>query len=169
MTFVKHWGVWVDSEKPVTGVLSHNQIAWEWIGDEGHCLTCAEIEKEIQEECTSDDGTVDWEEYESEADGIMCEGDHERLLGDWKQDEEYKWYPNPEGEWAAIQRESTVQVAFSKTTTRGALCSPCYPGQVDLGSEGEFLAYTLPGELLRGNDEQDYADTVNKPIFPEEV
>ena len=151
MTIVNHWGKWVDSEEPTTGVLSHNQIAWEWM-DEKTCLTCAEIENDIREECTSDNGDVDWEKFGEEIETIECQGDHTKLLGDWKQDENYKWYPDPEGEWAAIQRETTVQVVFSKTIVTGALCSPCYPGQVDLGSEGEFKAFTLPDELLYKED-----------------
>jgi hypothetical protein len=127
-----HWGVTVDSDKPITGVLNTNSIAFEWLSDE-ICLTCEEIEEETPED--------EWE-------FIECSSDHTRFLGDWLKDDEGKYYPDPAGEFAAIEGEIYTQVVFSKVTKRVALCSPCYPGQGDLDSEGEFLAYTLPAELL---------------------
>ncbi|GAG12597.1 unnamed protein product, partial [marine sediment metagenome] len=60
---------------------------------------------------------------------------------------------NPEGEYAAICGEIYTQVVFSKNTTKCQLCSPCYPGQGDIGSIGEFLTYTLPSELMGTEDD----------------
>ncbi len=152
MTFVNHYGKWVDSEEPVTGVLNNNQVNWEWI-DDGHCLTCDEAGDEEEQRLRAlymDEEEID-DEMQDFFDGLECDGSHTKLLGNWHQTNGL-WEHNPEGEWAAIGRESTIQVVWSKTTTRGALCSPCYPGQVDLGSKGEFLAFTLPDELLYKED-----------------
>ena len=145
--FVNHYGKWVGSETATTGVLSTNSIAWEWMPDY-HCLTCENWIEEIESNVDLDD---DEKQYEIEM--IECNSDHTRLLGDWIFQDDKEYVPDKTGEFAAIENESTVQVIWSKYTTRGALCSPCYPGQVDNDSEGEFLAYTLPDYLLYKDDE----------------
>jgi hypothetical protein len=43
---VNHWGKWVSSDVPVTGVLNSNSIAWEFVNDE-ICLTCEKIYDDI--------------------------------------------------------------------------------------------------------------------------
>lgn len=145
---VNHWGKWISSDTPVTGVLSIHDIAWEWMDDE-ICLTCQEIEQDIEQ-----DETLDDDERENELEFIECDSSHTKIIGDWKQDEQGKYYPDEQGEFAAIVNETTVQVVYSKHTARGPLCSPCYPGQVDLNANstmetGDFIGYTLPKELLR--------------------
>jgi hypothetical protein len=140
--FVNHYGKWVGSETAITGVLNTNQIAWEWVNDE-ICLTCEYAINEIE-----NDIDMDEDEKQSELEFIECDSSHTRLLGDWIFQDDKEYVPDESGEFAAIENEFTVQVIWSKYTTRGALCSPCYPGQVDLGSDGEFLAYTLPDYLL---------------------
>lgn len=139
---VNHWGKWVNSEEPTTGVISSNNVVWEWITNE-ECLDCASAMEEEERE------NPDNPDY----DHIECNSSHTKLLGDaWRLDTKTgKWdviKDNPELEFAAIENETTVQVLWSKVTKRGALCSPCYPGQVDLDSEGDFLGYTLPDYLL---------------------
>ena len=137
-----HYGHIVDSEKPVTGVLSIHDIDFSWITDD-ICLTCESIVQDIE-----DDDTLTDEEKEEELEYIECDPCHDKIFGDWLQDSEGKYYPDPSGDFAAIERETVVQVVYSKHTARGALCSPCYPGQVDLDSAGDYLAYTLPADLL---------------------
>ncbi len=142
MTITNHWGVWVDSEIPTTGVLSIYDVAWEWIADD-ICLTCEEIADNIEK-----DKNLTSEEKQAELEYMECDPSHTRIFGDWIKDGDGKYMPNPNGEFSAILQEATVQVVFSSWTKRGALCSPCYPGQVDLDSPGEFLGYTLPDDLL---------------------
>lgn len=137
-----HYGHTVDSDKPVTGVLSSNSIAWEWITDDV-CLTCQDIQSEIE----SDESLTD-EQKEHELEFMECDSAHTKIMGDWLQDEKGKYYPDESKDFAAIINETTVQVVWSKTITTGNLCSPCYPGQVDLDSKGIYKAYTLPDELL---------------------
>jgi hypothetical protein len=146
--FVNHYGTWVGSETATTGVLNSNSIMWEWVNDE-ICLTCEEIYQSIE-----DDKSLDEDEKQSELDFIECDSSHTRIFGDWILDTKtHQYTPDKNGEFAAIENESTVQVIWSKYTTRGALCSPCYPGQVDNDSTGDFLAYTLPDYLLYKDDE----------------
>lgn len=144
MTTVNHWGKIVNSESPVTGVLSINSIEWDSFPYSTEiCLTCREIEKEIDnDESLSEDEKEDQKEY------IECDSSHRKIFGYWTQDEKGLYSPDRSKEYAAILNETTIQVAYSKHTKRGALCSPCYPGQVDLNSEGDFLGYTLPDYLL---------------------
>lgn len=157
---------------PVTGVISSNNVAWEFVDDE-ICLTCEGAYEEIENndtcpECGGDliekpDGYIECEECLEEWDKqealemVEC-FDHEKLIGDWKKDEEGGLYvPDENGEFAAIVTSSTfncVQVVWSKWTTNvRAMCSPCFPGQADLDSgEGNIMAYTLPDCLLANQE-----------------
>ena len=142
------------------------------------CLDCEEAYADMAEEvcpvCMGDGG--DWHEEVdgiwmecSECDGtgklegdydIECDGSHTKLFGDWiisdKLDKEHDWFfanghgyqPNKNGEYAAIMRETVIQVVWSKHTERHALCSPCYPNQGDADSDGEYLCYVLPKDML---------------------
>ncbi len=148
MKTVNHWGKWVNSEEPVTGVISNNSIAWEFIDDE-ICLDCEQAFKEFE------DGTHTCEDGEDCTceDFIECDSSHDKIIGDWILDTKTGQYePDKNGEFAAIVRECETQIVFSKYTKRGALCSPCFPGQVDLDSSGEFLGYDLPKELKYQDD-----------------
>jgi hypothetical protein len=142
MTTTNHWGIWVDSEAPVTGVLNSFDIAWEWIDDE-RCLTCEEIAEEAKREAEASGEEVPEDLF----DFIECDSSHTKIIGDWREDADGKLEPDPEGEFAAIVGEVYTQVLFSKETKRCALCAPTYPGQADLDTPGEFLAYDLPENL----------------------
>ena len=140
-----HYGITIDSDIPITGVLSTGDINFEWL-DSDICLTCDEIVADIE----NDESLTD-DEREDEIYNVSCEYGHTRLLGDWKQDENGKYFPDESGEFSAIENESSVQVVWSKFTTHAKLCSPCYPGQADIPSDGPWLAYTLP-EYLTSRD-----------------
>jgi len=128
-----HWGIWVDPELPITGVISNNLIV-QFISDEMY----NGIDLEWDEFMNSDEFDPD-EDYDNFENTTW-------LIGDWIKDSEGLWDYDPNGEYAAIVRESTTQVVYSKYTKRAGLCSPCYPGQADNESEGRFLAYDLPSE-----------------------
>ena len=86
---------------PVTGVISSNNVAWEFVDDE-ICLTCKGAYEEIENndtcpECDGDliekpDGYIECEECLEEWDKqealemVEC-FDHEKLIGDWKKAE----------------------------------------------------------------------------------
>jgi hypothetical protein len=143
MSTVNHWGIWVNSEEPITGVLSVHSVNWEYM-DYGICLDCESIIEEIEsDESLDEDGRQD------ELDSVECDSSHVKLYGDWIQDDNGQYAPDKNKEFAAIGHESELQIIWSTAVTRGALCSPCFPGQCDLDSEGEFMAYTLPDDLIR--------------------
>lgn len=75
----------------------------------------------------------------------------DQLYGSWLQDEEGKYYPNINGEYAMIydSNENVYQVVHSKWAIRCYKCSPCYPGQGDIDTEGSLLAYMLPPDMMR--------------------
>ena len=146
MTTINHWGKWIDSDVPVTGVLSFHSLDLDAYPFKSEiCLDCEEAYKAIKKQYR---GARREEELES----VECDSSHTKIIGEWKKDRHGKYYPNPKGEYAAIVNESTVQVVYSHVTTRGNVCSPCYPGQVDLDSKGDFLAYTLPDDMLYKED-----------------
>ena len=128
-----HWGIWVDPELPITGVISNNLIV-QFISDEMY----NGIDLEWDEFMNSDEFDPD-EDYDNFENTTW-------LIGDWIKDSDGLYDYDPKGEYAAIVRESTTQVVYSKYTKRAGLCSPCYPGQADNESEGRFLAYDLPSE-----------------------
>jgi hypothetical protein len=130
-----HWGIYVDSEKPIGGVIQNNNV--EWLDDE--CYNSKTIDLDWIEFLKSKPTEEEKEMYESDNPTI--------LIGDWIK-RNGKYQPKKSGEYAAIVGESETQVVFSKFTKRCALCSPCYPGQGDLDSEGEYLTYNLPEDLI---------------------
>lgn len=153
-----HYGVYIDSEIPITGVYSNNSLAWEWLYDTEICLTCEEAVNEHYKHTELDTYSEDCPNC-LEVEGyclewIECQPFHERIIGDWILDTNTHLYePNPNGEFAAIEREDVTQVVFSHLTERHGLCSPCYPGQCDVDSTGEFLCYVLPDWALYRKDE----------------
>ncbi len=44
-------------------------------------------------------------------------------------------------EFAAILRETVIQIVKSPVIVKCAMCSPCYPNQGDLDSKGDYLTY----------------------------
>lgn len=155
MAMINHWGKWVDTEKPTTGVISLNAVV-QFVSDEmynGINLTAENAEKEYRQ--------AHFEKYHHHPNSISMQkfwdqwedqGDDNWIIGSWKKDSEGLYEPDESGEYAAIVREDVVQVVFSKYVTKvKSLCSPCYPGQADVnGGEDEqdsnFLAFNLPPE-----------------------
>ena len=146
MTTINHWGKWIDSEVPTTGVLSVHELNWDYMDE--ICLTCEEIQIAHDEQREID---LDYEEDEY----WNCDSSHDKIFGDWKKDENGLYEPDKDGEFAAILRESEVQIVWSKFTTKGNPCSPCFPGQISIGKDetGDFLAYDLP-EYMKYSIEQ---------------
>ena len=140
-----HYGITVDSNIPITGVLSIHDVAWDCIDyNDEICLTCEEIYNDIE-----NDESI--EDKDSEYEFIDCDSSHTKIIGDWVRDGQGLYEPDKDGEFAAIVNESTIQVVWSKFTTRGKLCSPCYSGQMNIQIDnptGDYIGYTLPAELL---------------------
>jgi len=164
-TTIKHWGRWIDSETPVTGVLSINKINWDtYPFAEEICSICEDFLREHKEKIKilkkelkkakkeKDLERVDElkdEIYDMEKSYPECDSLHWKMIGSWTLDTKTKeYYPTIDGEYSAIVGESTVQVVLSKTIKNNCnICSPCFPRQVDLDSSGEFRGYDLPDYL----------------------
>lgn len=142
---VNHWGKWVDSSIPTTGVYGFNQVSnWLW-EEESIDLTYESFLDELRREGLEEDS----DKWQNACD--MYESfESDLLIGAWMKDSDGKYIPDPAGEYSAIINGSmyTIQVVLSKHIGHGNLCSPCYPGQVDAGSEGQFSYYALPDDLL---------------------
>lgn len=154
MTVKNHYGVWVDCDIPTTGVVSNNQA--EWLHEEIDAGIDLDYETLLQEYETDAEGFFteyyipddeqegfDFGEYMSMVDTAK----NTILIGSWKQNKEGLYEPDESGEYSAIVGEVYTQVVFSQYVTKASLCSPCYPGQADVPSDGEHLAYTLPPEV----------------------
>jgi len=132
---LNHWGFWVNSESPITGVIQNNSI--EFLNDE--IFSSKSIDLDWEEFLKSNPTDEEKEAYESDSPTV--------LIGDWIK-RNGKYQPKKSGEFSAIVGEIYTQVVYSKNFKRCGLCSPCYPGQGDLDSTGEFLTYTLPEDLI---------------------
>jgi len=133
-----HYGRQVDSESPVTGVIhqsSPEHLIKEILyhGEDVECHECSRRPCYSMEDCED------------------CECiDHTILIGDWSFDNG-AWAPDETGDkrYAAIANANPayIQIVWSAWTRHGALCSPCYPGQVDLDTRGAYLAYDVPPDM----------------------
>jgi len=147
-----HWGIEVDSDIPITGVYSGNDIVWKcmpYVIDPNYGWYCPFCDKLLDgyspEICGNCNTTINWE----------LVANISLLYGDWRQTEAGLWEPDPDGKFAAIYNAdvNTLQVVYSIRLARGRLCSPCYPGQVDARVadtlENEtYLYFALPEALL---------------------
>ncbi len=131
--------------KPVsitTGVHSGNSIQWLW------------------EEESID---LAWEQEECLEEEIDCsyQGDTPRLYGKWKREKNH-FTPVRTGEYSAIYNpdSNTLQVLFSKYAIRCHPCSPCFPGQGDVDSDGNLWAYCLPPEMMTEEWQQENSQRI---------
>lgn len=136
-----HYGIKVSSESPITGVV--DTTAPEYLLEEidlhgidldfeEHCRECT---KEFHDDCYDAGSPTNY------------------LLG-YKKDIKGDLVPDLDAEFSAIVNgnENTTQITRSKWVSRVMLCSPCYPGQGDLGNSGDYLAYTLPPGVWGNHD-----------------
>lgn len=140
-----HYGVTVHHDKPTTGVIQNNAI--EWLHDEtmeGIDITWETWLAEFEDEHGREPND---EERDDANDGCSCS---EYLIGDWNKCSDGTYAPSKHGPkgFSAMVGEIYTQVIWSKTTERCALCSPCFPGQADIGTPGDYDAYTLPADLM---------------------
>lgn len=131
----------LSEDEPNTGVHSIHSV--EWIYDElidGIDLDYMSARQELLDRGFDDDA-IDIE--------LQYLEQGTTLIGSWKQNSEGLWEPDKDnGDYAAIVRESVVQVVWSKYIVLSHYCSPCYPSQCDVETPGKYPAYTLPVDLL---------------------
>lgn len=132
-----HYGIHVCSETSITGVVQNNNV--EFLSDAMYYEDGIDLDFEKHlAECPNEEHDLCWESTGSDW-----------IIGDWEKDADGLWEPNKDGErgYSAIVREIYTQVVWSKHTQRCQLCSPCYPGQGNLGNPGDFLTFDLPKEM----------------------
>ncbi|MCE8425319.1 MAG: hypothetical protein J5U17_06025 [Candidatus Methanoperedens sp.] len=128
-----HYGITVSSESPITGVV--DTTAPEWLLEE---IDLHGIDLDFEEHCKECTREYHDDCYETDPSTNYLLGYKKNLKGDF--------VPDLDAEFSAIMNgnENTTQVTRSNWVSRVMLCSPCYPGQGDLGNSGDYLAYTLP-------------------------
>jgi len=128
-----HYGIWVSSKIPITGVFNNSSI--EFLGDELYDA----VDLDFEEHC---------EECKNEDHDDCYQSDSSTMLIGFKKGDDGLYDPDPEAEYSAIIREIYAQVVNSKWIIECGLCSPCYPGQGNPDSPGKFLAYSFPPDVL---------------------
>ena len=125
------------SDKPVTGVLNSNEVNWDSMQWEDEiCLDCENAYSEIENDDSLDPKMIN---------RMQCSMSNVLSMINFTVNGckmmMVKYYPDETGDFSAIYNGSvyTLQVVYSKTTVNGALCSPCYPGQVDLGRRRQII------------------------------
>lgn len=130
-----HYGKYVESDTPITGVLNTNM-------------------PEFLHEDTINGIDLDYEDYINETINNDPEGDNYEandptiLIGFIKckpnEKDIVEYEPDTDAEYSAICSDQYTQIVRSKWVSRTTLCSPCFPGQGDLDTAGDFLTFTLP-------------------------
>lgn len=155
-------------ETPITGVFNNNSLEWIW--DE--CDNYSTIDLDWYDYKNSPDYN-EYAEYDRDTDTYLI-GFKETL----DRNEAWYWFelghglmPDNNAEYSAIVSvaSNTTQVVHSRWFIRSALCSPCYPGQADCETEGEFLAYSLPPEIVGTNDLELQKRIFCIPVIPDNL
>jgi hypothetical protein len=136
-----------DEITPTTGVYSSGQIPWEWIDGEFIDLAYEAAVDELKAQGMSDE--------DIDAEMSYWDGGTDHLYGDWLQDDDGLWYPDPNGEFALLydSNDGYGQLVYSKWVHYGRPASPCFPGQVDardddpLEPDGE-PQYSVPTDQI---------------------
>lgn len=92
-------------------------------------------------------------EYRDEDSCNGCEIEQDYLIGGWCKVDGF-FEPDPDAEYSALVRadSNVTQVVRSNWVQPCHKCSPCYPGQGDLDTPGDYyLAYTLPPDVWGDN------------------
>ena len=159
-----HYGRTVDSETPIVGVISNNSAEWlHEACDNGIDLSYEDFIDELRKEHEgyrnskfAGEHADDFDECEEcEKSKEYYESDEPTyLIGSWKL-VNGMYEPDTGGEYAAkvsYDAFNCTQVLWSRYASRSELCSPCFPGQADLDTPGEYLAYQLPPDMFGDDD-----------------
>jgi hypothetical protein len=178
---IQHYGTTVDSEVPTTGVFTNNRVDY-LLDDLTDCVDLAyesaledyvgERLKKINEILSSsiyDEAGLDnlakavnlLEEVINP--NLDCIDTLDWLIGfkkvtdkeeawHWFESLQYGYAPDEEAECSVMVGEIYSQVVRSRWGLKGALCSPCYPGQVDVDSNGEFIGFSYPPHYFEEDD-----------------
>ena len=123
------------------------------------CVTGVHSGNDVEHWDDFDSGIdLDYEEHIKECEAYLKDGccdcmlDTGRtLFGNWVKDEDGLYDADPNGEYSAIYNpnENTIQVVRSRFKIKCLHCSPCYPGQGDVDTPGDLVAYMLPPDMMQ--------------------
>ena len=138
-----HYGIYVAPDTPITGVVNAN--AAEWLCEEFDSgVNLSYLEALDNFNANPDEFAEYGIDNEDDFNDSYEEQGDTHLIGGWILQDDGQYIPDTESEYSAIVGEIYAQVVHSQFVERCALCSPCYPGQADIGNDGKYLAYTLP-------------------------
>jgi len=141
-----------DEITPTTGVYSGGDLPWEWIdtGDyidpiyhqlyaerkaelEAGVLAAAGFDPYGEDAPPTEDEIADAIADDLAAEFEYWEGGTDQLYGDWLQDDDGLYYPDPNGEFALLydSNDGYGQLVYSKWVRYGRPAAPTFPGQVD--------------------------------------
>lgn len=170
---IKHYGVTVDSEIPTTGVFANNEVTFLWEElesginldyESAYDDYISDALSQIINLCNSYKESEGFAEKAELIVSFLDDIEHPDIedveSNHWvigfkkvfKKDDSWYWFetlqygfaPDKTEECSAIIGESCSQVIRSIWGVKGSLCSPCFPGQVDADSNGEFIGYSFP-------------------------
>ena len=125
----------IKNDTPITGVCDIN--AATYLSDDIAYHSIDTFFEEHLKECANDEHDDCF--YHDSCDGY--------IIG-FKKNESTGLYDIDETkDYTAIMNETTIQIVHSKYVSYCGLCSPCYPGQGDLSTRGNYLTFALPLEL----------------------
>lgn len=147
-----------------TGVFTINRVTGIFDDISYHSINVdfearqADIEKEYYEKLREEHDLPDDYDFDLDPQEVVNEndlyddymneedGDDTRLIGFMK-DEEGQYVEDPKAEYSCVLGESYGQVTQSLYICKCNKCSPCYPYQGDLETEGDEWAFTLPPDV----------------------
>lgn len=146
-----------DDPSHLQGVWGFNEVSdWsKWDRDMGELAKWDDLPLTLRRFCqdqfgmfveATDELIVQWR---AEFDELDYSEPDSYLIGAWVQDDQGKYEPGEVTDnhgYAAIVRydSGVAQVVRSRWAIRAELCSPCYPGQAHIDSNGEFMGYDFP-------------------------
>lgn len=134
-----------DDSYCVPGVIHMNDCNDEIYDFIQHDVAWNATYNEYLTSCPEDTPIEEWiEYYEPEGEDL--------LVGSWRQDKTGQWLVNHNGNSgyaAVVNDDGYIQVIWSKHFKQCRPCSPCYPNQGDLTTEGSLWTYSLPPHLMQ--------------------
>lgn len=143
-----------------TGVLNGYAVDGEFfeapehdpVFEEAQAEAVQRARKEAEDAGESDDAIEAAGEAAAEDLSDAWDGSYYNLFGSWKKTSE-GYEPDHDGneKWAAVYRRDTnvIQVVWSIHYMECNQCSPCYPLQGDLDTEGShYTCYALPPDVM---------------------
>lgn len=131
---MNHYGTCITSDVPTGGVVEINEVNPEFLDD--MIMNGINTSFEAFKDKYGEDRADEFEEHPD--DEILVGYYRDEIYGDYKECQNIPF--------SCIILGHTIHITNSVYVIKGAPCSPCCPGQVSIGEDGNFTAYSLPAE-----------------------